>query len=119
MRPRVRPARAACRNEFNLQLAKRIEIGLVNGGFARTTLITARGVVSTVACSASASLYEDCVALGHPDLTAIVIYKATGYPPFFNEGEARSKHFNPNNLKQVERWQNEVARVFEWCKKEK
>ena len=60
-------------------------------------------------------IYEDCIIKRHPDLTATVIYKDTGYPPFFNEGgEARSKRFNPNNLRQVERWQKEVARVFSW-----
>jgi hypothetical protein len=65
-------------------------------------------------------IYEDCRTRGHPDLTAIVIYRETGYPPFFSDGgEARSRHFNPNNLRQVERWQKEVSRVFEWCKKEK
>jgi hypothetical protein len=60
-------------------------------------------------------------ALGKPDLTSIVIYKTgnqQGYPPFFSDGgEARSKRFNPT-LKQVERWQKEVARVFEeWASK--
>ena len=65
-------------------------------------------------------IYEDCIAKGHPDLTAIVIYNATGYPPFFSDGgDARSKRFNPNNLRQVERWQKEVARVFERCKEGK
>jgi hypothetical protein len=62
-------------------------------------------------------IYEELRALGKPDLTSIVIYKTgnlQGYPPFFSDGgEARSKRFNPNNLKQVERWQKEVARVFE------
>ena len=58
-------------------------------------------------------IYEDCRTQGHPDLTAIIIYKETGYPPFFSDGgEARSKRFNPNNLRQVGRWQEEVARVF-------
>jgi hypothetical protein len=61
-------------------------------------------------------IYQDCMANGYPDLTAIVIYKETRYPPFFSDGgEARSKRFNPNNLRQVERWQKEVARVFAWC----
>jgi hypothetical protein len=69
-------------------------------------------------------IYEELRALGKPDLTSIVIYKAgnrQGYPPFFSDGgEARSKRFNPNNLKQVERWQKEVAGVFEeWAPKEK
>jgi hypothetical protein len=65
-------------------------------------------------------IYDDCMAQERPDLTAIVIYKETGYPPFFSDGgDARSKRFNPNNLRQVERWQQEVSRVFEWCKKEK
>jgi hypothetical protein len=58
-------------------------------------------------------IYEEVRALGKPDLT----YKSgnqQGYPPFFSDGgEARSKRFNPNNLKQVERWQKKVARVFE------
>ncbi len=62
-------------------------------------------------------IYEDCIAKGRPDQTAIVIYNATGYPPFFNDGGERSQRFNPNNLRQVERWQKEVSRVFEWCKK--
>jgi hypothetical protein len=63
-------------------------------------------------------IHEDCKAQGSPDLTAIIIYTATGYPPFLNEGgAARSKRFDPNNLRQVERWQKEVSRVFEWCKK--
>src|SRR6516162_9214514 len=54
-------------------------------------------------------IYEDCRTQGHPDLTAIIIYKE----PFFSDGdEARSKRFNPNNLRQVGRWQEEVARVF-------
>jgi hypothetical protein len=65
-------------------------------------------------------IYDECMAQGHPDLTAIVIYKETGYSPFFSDGgDARSKRFNPSNLRQVERWQQEVSRVFEWCKKEK
>jgi hypothetical protein len=62
-------------------------------------------------------IYEELRALGKPDLTSIVIYKTgnqQGYPPFLSDGgEARSKRFNPNNLKQVERWQKEVGRVFE------
>jgi hypothetical protein len=61
-------------------------------------------------------IYEETRALGEPDLTSIVIYKTgdlKGYLPFFSDGgEARSKRFNPNNLKQVECWINEVARVF-------
>ena len=53
-------------------------------------------------------------------MTAIVIYKETGYPPFFGDGgEAQSKRFNPNSLRQVDRWQQEVSRVFEWGKREK
>ena len=41
-------------------------------------------------------IYDDSMAQGHPDLTAIVIYKETGYPPFFSDGgDARSKRFNP------------------------
>ncbi len=69
-------------------------------------------------------IYEELRTLGKPDLTSIVIYKTgnqQGYPPFFSDGsEARSKRFNPNNLKQVERWQKEVARVFEeWATKGK
>jgi hypothetical protein len=28
------------------------------------------------------------------------------------EGEARSRHFNPNNKKQLERWANELKRLF-------
>jgi hypothetical protein len=44
-------------------------------------------------------IYVDCMTQGHPALTAIVIYKETGYPPFFGDGgDPRSKHFNPNNL---------------------
>jgi hypothetical protein len=58
-------------------------------------------------------IYEDCRTQGHPDLTAIIIYKETGYPPFYSDGgEAQSKRFNPNDLRQVGRWQDEVARVF-------
>jgi len=54
-------------------------------------------------------IYEDCRTQGHPDLTAIIIYKE----PFFSDGgEARSKRFNPNNLRPVGRWQEEVTRVF-------
>jgi hypothetical protein len=69
-------------------------------------------------------IYEELRTLGKPDLTTIIIYKTgtlEGYPPFFSDGgEARSKRFNPNNLKQVERWQSEVARVFEeWATKRK
>jgi hypothetical protein len=60
---------------------------------------------------------EESRALGKPDLTSIVIYRSgnlKGYPPFFSDGgEARSKRFNPNNLRQVDCWQKEVARVFE------
>jgi hypothetical protein len=60
---------------------------------------------------------KSCGPFGKPDLTSIVIYKTgnlQGYPAFFSDGgEARSKRFNPNNLKQVERWQKEVAGVFE------
>jgi hypothetical protein len=63
------------------------------------------------------SIHEDCVAKGYPDLTAIVIYNATGYPAFLNDGakDKRSKRFNPNDLEQRERWEKEVARVFSWC----
>jgi hypothetical protein len=69
-------------------------------------------------------IYEELRARGKPDLTSIVIYKTgnlRGYPPFFSDGgDARSRRFDPNNLKQVERWQNEVARVFdEWGAKGK
>ena len=60
----------------------------------------------------------DCMTSGLPDLTAIVIYKETGYPPFFSDGgEAQSKRFNPKSLRQVDRWQQEVSRVFECGKK--
>jgi hypothetical protein len=31
-------------------------------------------------------IYDDCMAQGHPDLTVIVIYKDTGYLPFFSDG---------------------------------
>jgi hypothetical protein len=61
-------------------------------------------------------IYEELRAEGKPDLTSIIIYKSgtqRGYPPWVSDGgEARSKRFDPNNLKQVERWQNEVTRVF-------
>src|SRR5271154_427046 len=40
---------------------------------------------------------QECRSGGHPDLTAIVIYKATGYPAFFNDfWVGRSKPFDPN-----------------------
>jgi hypothetical protein len=69
-------------------------------------------------------IYEESRALGKPDLTSIVIYRSgnlKGYPPFFSDGgEARSKRSDPNKLKQVERWQKEVARVFEaWVRRDK
>jgi hypothetical protein len=61
-------------------------------------------------------IYEELRTQQKPDLTSIIIYKSgeqKGYPPWFSDGgEARSKRFNPNNLKQVERWQKEVAQVF-------
>jgi hypothetical protein len=50
-------------------------------------------------------IYEDCVAQGKPDLTAIVVYGdglMANFPPYFNESqEARSKRSYPNNLRQV------------------
>jgi hypothetical protein len=56
-------------------------------------------------------IYEDCRTQGHPDLTHNL--QGNRIPPFFSDGgEARSKRFNPNNLRQVGRWQEEVARVF-------
>ena len=36
-----------------------------------------------------------------------------GYPAYFSDGgEARSRHFNPSNKKQLGRWANELKRVF-------
>jgi hypothetical protein len=56
-------------------------------------------------------IYEDCRTQGHPDLTVIIIYKETGYPPFFSDGgEARSKRFNPNDLRQGTRHRHHDAR---------
>jgi hypothetical protein len=61
-------------------------------------------------------IYEELRHQGEPDLTAIVVYKSgpqQGYPPYFSDGgEARSKPFNPNNLRQLGRWQAEVGLVF-------
>jgi hypothetical protein len=65
------------------------------------------------------SISEDCRSIGQADLTSILIYAATSYPPFFNGGDdGRSQPFNPNNLKQVALWREEVARVFDDWKKE-
>jgi hypothetical protein len=53
---------------------------------------------------------------GRPDLTCIVVYETgdrRGYPPFFSDGgPARSRPFNPNNLRQLARWTREVEQVF-------
>ena len=59
---------------------------------------------------------EELMALGKPDLTAIVISKETNYPPFFSQGgKARSVRFNPD--KHLALWQREVALVFSTWKK--
>jgi hypothetical protein len=61
-------------------------------------------------------IYEELRSAGEPDLTAIVVYKGgekNGYPAYFSDGgEARSRQFNPNNKKQLERWAEEVRCVF-------
>jgi hypothetical protein len=67
-------------------------------------------------------IYEELRSQGKPDLTAIIVYKSgelRGYPPFFSDGaEPQSRPFNPNNKRQLERWTNEVNRVFStWQKK--
>jgi hypothetical protein len=61
---------------------------------------------------------QDCRSQGEPDLTCIVVYAATGYPPFLNDGigDKRAQPFNPNNLKQIEQWQAAVTKLFDWWK---
>jgi hypothetical protein len=56
-------------------------------------------------------IYYECMHASDPDLTAIVVYADTGYPPFFSQGgEARSVRFDPD--RHLVAWQGEVARVF-------
>jgi hypothetical protein len=67
------------------------------------------------------ALYEELRGAGEPDLTAIIVYgsgEKKGYPAYFSDGsEARSRHFNPNNLAQLGRWTKELKRVFaKYCK---
>jgi hypothetical protein len=56
-------------------------------------------------------IYDECMAIGDPDLSAIVVYDDTRYPLFFSQGKkVRSVRFNPD--RHLEQWQGEVARVF-------
>jgi hypothetical protein len=47
-------------------------------------------------------IYEDCRIQRRPDLTAIIIYKETGYPPVFSDGgEARSAAIYRSELSNI------------------
>jgi len=60
-------------------------------------------------------IYEECMALGDPDLTIIVISKETKRPPYFSQGaKARSVRFDQK--KHDAAWSKEVASVFKTWK---
>jgi len=59
------------------------------------------------------AIYSDEIALGHPDLTVVVVYKATGYGKFNSAGgPLHSVKVEPNNPEHVKAYEAELAKVY-------
>jgi hypothetical protein len=56
-------------------------------------------------------IYNEETAAQRPDLTLLIVYADTGYPPFISRGgPARSVKFDPN--KHLEAWATELAKAY-------
>ena len=64
-------------------------------------------------------IYEEEIALGHPDLTVVVVYSGTGMGRYNSRGgPAQSFKVDPNKAEHVRAYNQELARVYQhWSKK--
>jgi hypothetical protein len=58
------------------------------------------------------AIYEEEIALGHPDLTVVVVYGRTGMGCFNSRGgSAQSIPVDPKNKADVQTYESELARI--------
>jgi hypothetical protein len=59
------------------------------------------------------AIYEEEIALGHPDLTVVVVYAETGMGRFNSRGgPAQSIRVDPTKQSDVQAYEAELARVY-------
>jgi hypothetical protein len=59
------------------------------------------------------AVYENEIALGHPDLTVVVVYSKTGMGRYNSKGgPAQSIRVNPSKRSDVQAYKAELARVY-------
>jgi hypothetical protein len=59
------------------------------------------------------AIYEEEIALGHPDLTLVAVYKNTNFGRFNSRGgPAQSIRVDPNNRNDVRAYEAELSRVY-------
>jgi hypothetical protein len=59
------------------------------------------------------AIYEEEIALGHPDVTLVAVYKKTGWGRFNSRGgPAQSFGVDPNKRSDVKAYEAELARVY-------
>jgi hypothetical protein len=62
-------------------------------------------------------IYEEEIALAHPDLTLVAVYVGTKYGRYNSRGaEAQSVQIDPSNAADVAAYEADVARVYQHWK---
>jgi hypothetical protein len=90
-----------------------IEVARRNGRIQYGVLASQLGVASQSVGRYLNAIYDEETALGHPDLTLVVVYSETGMGRFNSKGgPAQSIRVNPNNKSDVKAYNAELARVY-------
>lgn len=59
-------------------------------------------------------IYDQDTAAKNPDLTLLIVYADSGYPPYISRGgPARSVRFDPTKMAHLEAWAAELNHIYE------
>jgi hypothetical protein len=93
--------------------AKLIAVARAKGKITYSVLANLLGVANQSIGRYLNAIYEEEIALGHPDLTVVVVYAKTGMGRFNSrEGPAQSIRVDPDNPRDVQSYKAELARVY-------
>jgi hypothetical protein len=92
---------------------KLIAVARANGKFDYSVLANILGVANQSIGRYLNAIYEEEIALGHPDLTVAVVYSKTGMGRFNSRGGlAQSIRVDPKNPSDVQAYEAVLARVY-------
>jgi hypothetical protein len=93
--------------------AKLIAVARANGTIAYSDLANQIGVANQSIGRYLNAIYEEEIALGHPDLTVVVVYSKTGMGRYNSRGgPAQSIRVDPDNQSDVQAYKAELERVY-------